>query len=162
MSPLSWFRSAAVIARQASHAFDIRQTHFNEAAITFHVLDVKSKARFTITDGKPGEQLSQVLIRNKVPMPFNCGAPNTLDVRHGLGLQCAGCHVLVPAHYNEKLPGPDRFEVFQAANFLDGKDFGTTAASRFACNIELTSELDGVVFAVPIVDENELQDLREL
>jgi len=150
-----------VIARQASHGFDVRQTHFDEPAITFHVIDAASKTKFTIKDGKPGEQLSQVLLRNKIPMPFSCGAPNTADARHGVGLQCGGCHVLVPAFYNAKLPEPDRFEAFQADQFLQRRDFGTTGTSRFACNIELTSDLDGVVFAVPYISENDSFDLRE-
>jgi 2Fe-2S ferredoxin len=58
---------------------------------------------------------------------------------------CATCHVYVAAQWLPALPPPAGEE----EALLDFVDAPRTAASRLACQIEMTAALDGLVLTVP-------------
>jgi 2Fe-2S ferredoxin len=64
-------------------------------------------------------------------------------------LACATCHVIVDPEWSAKLPPPREDEV----DMLN-LGVGITATSRLGCQIEVTTQLDGLTVTLPAVTRN--------
>lgn len=86
-------------------------------------------------EAEEGINLMQLAVGNDVPgIEAECGGAMT----------CATCHVHVDSAWYERLPKPAEAEV-QMLDFADNP----CETSRLSCQIEVTSELDGLVVQVP-------------
>ena len=102
--------------------------------ITLHLIAADGSTQ-TIS-GKPGHSLMQAAEKAKVPgIAADCGG----------SLTCATCHVTVAPEWADRLP--------PAGNDEQGMPEFTPvpreATSRLSCQIQLTTELDGLVVHLP-------------
>lgn len=67
-----------------------------------------------------------------------------IDAVCGGQCACATCHCLIDADWLERLPPPEELE----DEMLDDVASGRTPLSRLSCQIEVTSELDGLIVHV--------------
>lgn len=84
-------------------------------------------------DAAPGMRVLEAMQDANMPVLAQCGG----------SCACATCHVYVGDEWVAKLPQPSEDE----AAMLDGA-FDVTNASRLACQIELTDDLDGLTITM--------------
>jgi ferredoxin, 2Fe-2S len=86
-------------------------------------------------DGQCGMSIMEVAVRNSVPgILADCGGCMT----------CGTCHSYISPEWAKRMPLPSSSE----EEILDGV-LHCSDASRLACQIQLTDELDGLVVEVP-------------
>lgn len=102
--------------------------------IFFLTGDAAHESRHEV-QANPGESLMVAAVRNSVPgIVAECGGSCT----------CATCHVQVdPAWFKKVGPPPD----FENEMLIVAND--RTETSRLACQVDVTSDLDGLVVRVP-------------
>jgi ferredoxin len=87
-----------------------------------------------VVDAAPGQRLLEVAQANGQPLEGTCEG----------AMACSTCHVLITGPDAAKLPAPSEEEE-------DMLDFavGASRASRLACQIRLTEELDELIVRMP-------------
>lgn len=105
------------------------------------------KIRFVSADGStiteaqasPDERLLEVAQRNGMPLEGTCEG----------AMACSTCHVIVAAAWFAKLPpaSPDEEDMLDFAS-------GVTRTSRLACQILLTTDIDGLEVRMPALVRN--------
>lgn len=98
-------------------------------ALTFITRDGASVA----AEGMPGETLLRAGQRAGQPLEGTCGGQ----------MACATCHVLIEPAFLDRLPPPSAEE-----DMLDLVP-EATRASRLACQIMLSPDLDGCIARIP-------------
>lgn len=99
-------------------------------ALTFLAAD----GRVTAAEASPGETLLRAGQRAGQPLEGTCGGQ----------MACATCHVLIDPVFLDRLPTPSAEEEDMLDLVPDA-----TRASRLACQIALTPDLDGLVARLP-------------
>lgn len=99
-------------------------------ALTFITRDGASVA----AEGMPGETLLRAGQRAGQPLEGTCGGQ----------MACATCHVLIEPPFLDRLPPPSAEE----EDMLDLVP-EATRASRLACQIMLSPDLDGCIARIP-------------
>lgn len=108
-------------------------------AVTF--LDPHGKP--VVTACEPGDNLLRVGQAAGLPLEGTCEGQ----------MACSTCHVIVAAEWFDRLP-PAAEEEEDMLDFAAG----ARRTSRLSCQIELTSEMDGLSVSVP----SESNDLRRM
>jgi len=90
-------------------------------------------------EGKEGESVLELAHHNGIDLEGACEG----------SLACSTCHVVVDPEYYDKLDEPTEDE----EDMLD-LAFALTHNSRLGCQIDLTSELDGLVVTLPAATRN--------
>lgn len=86
-------------------------------------------------DGKLGDSVMQVALDNMVPgIVGDCGG----------SCSCATCHAYVDPEWADRLPSPSEDEklMLEGVTVLE-------ANSRLSCQVNVTSDLDGIIFRLP-------------
>ena len=92
----------------------------------------------TVT-ARVGETLLQTAHRNEIDLEGAC---------EGV-CACSTCHLILPLDVYDSLPEPSEDE----EDMLD-MAFGLTETSRLGCQIEVTPDMEGVVFEMPKATRN--------
>jgi len=124
---------------------------------TVNVTFVNHEGSRLTVPGLVGQNLFEVATMHKLDMEGPCaggGHPPEVvrsaewtEPLYGEGPQCAYCHVMVPAQWNERLPAPRASETSCLNSFYDEEDISQT--SRLACQITLTKDLEGLTVFIP-------------
>lgn len=84
-------------------------------------------------DAAEGFHLVELIRAHGLPVKAECG---------GAGV-CATCHVRIPAEWRQRLPRASEAELAKLDEIADVDD-----ASRLACQLVMTTDLDGLEIAV--------------
>jgi len=90
-------------------------------------------------EGKEGESVLELAHENGIDLEGACEG----------SLACSTCHVIVDPEFYDKLDEPSEDE----EDMLD-LAFALTHTSRLGCQIDLTSDLDGLVVTLPAATRN--------
>jgi len=109
--------------------------------ITIHFIDPRGRAVEAACE--PGDNLLRVGQAAGLPLEGTCEGQ----------MACSTCHVIVAAEWFDRLP-------LAAEEEEDMLDFaaGARRTSRLSCQIDLTSEMDGLTISVP----GEAHDARRM
>ena len=104
-----------------------REPSFNEAALSVSIRTAGASKH--LHEAIAGLHLVEVMRAHALPVKAECGG----------ACVCATCHVRVTREWQDRLPPPSDEELAKLDEIP-----GADAASRLACQIVMTPELDGL------------------
>jgi len=102
-----------------------------------------------LCEAEEGDNLLDVAFKNRVPIPGTCGGGGAPEMEFGEGPGCQFCHIYVDPKSFEKLPPPNVKEQ-QITPWIAANN----RYSRFACEIILTPQLNGMTCVIPEYPED--------
>lgn len=87
-------------------------------------------------DVEPGDSVMEVAIQNNI---------DGIDAECGGSCMCATCHCFIDETFLNKLPEADETE----NDLLDCTSESRQSNSRLSCQLELTTEMDGLIVRLP-------------
>ena len=108
------------------------------AQVTFILKDGSEKS----VEGPIGHSIMEIAVKNNI---------DAVEGACGGSLACATCHLYVHPDFAERALNDMDEKSDEEEDMLD-LAFDISDTSRLTCQIEMTEELDGAVFAVPGAD----------
>jgi 2Fe-2S ferredoxin len=90
-----------------------------------------------IVEANAGDSVMQTAVDNGIP---------GIDADCGGGMACATCHIYVDEKWLNSLPDTDVMEDLM----LDCVAAERNSYSRLSCQIDISSELDGLIVRIPV------------
>jgi 2Fe-2S ferredoxin len=89
-----------------------------------------------VVEANAGDSVMQTAVDNDIP---------GIDADCGGGMACATCHIYVDEKWLERVPDTDVMEDLM----LDCVAAKRNSYSRLSCQIDISSELDGLIVRIP-------------